>query len=90
MKELVVLLPWGCNPFYSPRQARLARKNLGGCNPFTSPSIPLCNKLFQDNYDGISGVVCPYTPQNLNKLTLQPRKEAITREIPYLVQALTR
>jgi hypothetical protein len=38
----------------------------------------------------ISGVVCPYTPQNINKLTLQPRKEAITREIPYLVQALTR
>jgi hypothetical protein len=40
--------------------------------------------------DGLSGVVCPYTPQKLSKLTLQPRKEAITREIPYLVQALTR
>jgi hypothetical protein len=31
IKELVVLLPWGCKPFYSPRQAKLARKNLGGC-----------------------------------------------------------
>jgi hypothetical protein len=33
MRELVVLFPWGCNPFYSPRQVKLARKNLGGCNP---------------------------------------------------------
>jgi len=35
--------------------------------------------------DGLNGVVFHYTPQNIIKLTLQPRKEAITREIIYLV-----
>jgi hypothetical protein len=25
-KELAMLSPWGCKPFYSPRQARLTRK----------------------------------------------------------------
>jgi hypothetical protein len=34
--------------------------------------------------------VCTYTPKNIKKLTLQPIKEAITREIPYLVQELIR
>jgi hypothetical protein len=33
MRELVVLFPWGCNPFYSLRKTKLARKNLGRCNP---------------------------------------------------------
>jgi hypothetical protein len=79
MKDLFFLLPWGCNPFYSPRQARLAKENpRKGVNPFPPPSIPLFNKLFQDKYDGLSGFVCPYNPQNLIKLTLSPRREAIT------------
>jgi len=33
-----------------------------------------------------SGVVFPYTPKNLIKLTMQPRKEEIIIDIPYLVQ----
>jgi hypothetical protein len=33
MKYLVVILPLGCNLVYSPRQPRLARKDIGGCNP---------------------------------------------------------
>jgi hypothetical protein len=36
MKELVVLLPWGRKPFYSLRQAKIAKENLGGCKPFYS------------------------------------------------------
>jgi hypothetical protein len=35
----------------------------------------LCTKFIRDNYDRISGVVCPYTPEELRKSTLQLRNK---------------
>ena len=70
MRELVVLFSGGCKLFYSSRQAKLARKNVGGCNPLLL-LVFLCSTNYSKTIMmGLVGLYALILPKKLNKLTL--------------------
>jgi hypothetical protein len=69
-KELAMLSPWGCKPFYSPRQAKLVRKYWEGISPFTSPSKTLSNNHSKTNMMGLVGLYALILPKKSSKLNL--------------------
>ena len=90
IKELVELLPWGCKPFYFPRQVNIARKNPRRVLTLLFLlEIPYATNYFKTNIMDLVGLYALILPKRLIKLTLKPRKEAIATNIPYLVQGLT-
>jgi hypothetical protein len=65
MRGLVVLFFWGCKPFYSPRQAKLARKKLGGCNPLLLLVFLCATNYSKTNMMGLVGLYALILPKIL-------------------------